>query len=58
MFHLTGGTPRSLQIFFARMSLTSECLGIAERLFCAGLCHQVMTAALSKKLTAVGLQVL
>ena len=32
----TGGIPRSLHIFLARVSLISECLGIAERLFSSG----------------------
>ena len=34
------GTPRSLQIFLARRSSISRCLGTAERLFSVGLCHQ------------------
>ena len=37
--YLAGSTPRSLHIFFAKISLISECLGIADRLFRAGLCH-------------------
>ena len=37
--YFLGGTPRSLQILLANMSFISECRGIAERLFSAGLCH-------------------
>ena len=37
--YFTGSTPRSLHIFRAKMSLISECRGIADRLFCTGLCH-------------------
>ncbi len=38
--YLAGGIPRSLQIFFARMSTISVWRGIADRVFRAGLCHQ------------------
>ena len=34
------GIPRSLQIFSTSKSLISLCLGMADLLFCAGLCHQ------------------
>jgi hypothetical protein len=37
--YLIEGIPRSLQIFFARISLISECLGIADLLLSSGLCH-------------------
>ena len=38
--YLTGGIPRSLQIFLARMSIISVWRGTADRLFNVGLCHQ------------------
>ncbi len=38
--YLTDGIPRSLQIFFARTSLISLCLGTADRRFIVGFCHQ------------------
>jgi hypothetical protein len=38
--HLTGGTPKSRQIFLARLSTISLCRGMADRLLSAGLCHQ------------------
>jgi hypothetical protein len=37
--HATGGMPKSLQIFFARLSTISVCRGTADRRFRAGLCH-------------------
>jgi hypothetical protein len=38
-FYLIFGTPRSLQIFLAKSSSISLCLGTAERLFWLGWCH-------------------
>ena len=38
-YYFIGGIPRSLQIFFARMSLISVCLGTEERLFNSGFHH-------------------
>ena len=38
--YFTGGTPRSLQIFLARISTISLCLGTADLLFKDGLYHQ------------------
>lgn len=35
-FYFMGGMPRSLQIFFAKKSLISLCLGIADLLFKLG----------------------
>jgi hypothetical protein len=40
MAYFMGATPRSLHIFRAKLSLISECLGMEERLFKVGLCHQ------------------
>lgn len=38
--YFIGEVPKSLQIFLARISVISECLGMAERLFKFGLYHQ------------------
>ena len=38
--YFTEGTPRSLQIFRAKSSSISLCLGTEDRLFWLGLCHQ------------------
>jgi hypothetical protein len=39
LFYLIAGIPRSLQIFFARRSLISVCLGTEDRLFKSGFHH-------------------
>lgn len=52
-FYFMGGMPRSLQIFFAKKSLISLCLGIADLLFKAGLCHHECRPPSRKKLTTV-----
>lgn len=43
-FYFNGGMPRSLQIFRARMSLTSEWRGTADLVFFSGLQRQWLPA--------------